>query len=218
MNNELILRIISSILLLLFFLFFIINGSLIFNILLIITFVIASYEWHLMSKNKKYYYYGFFFLIFSFITIYKLRINFKYEYWPLLIASLICIFTDIGGYLFGKVFRGPKLTIYSPNKTFSGLLGSFIISFCCIPIFLYFNFNILNEEKILNFVIFIFIISSISQFGDILISYFKRNSNIKDSGKIIPGHGGILDRIDGMLFALPSAYYLFLLDFFNVLK
>ncbi|WP_440676259.1 phosphatidate cytidylyltransferase [Candidatus Pelagibacter sp. HIMB1593] len=216
MKNELILRILSSILLLPICLYLIINGSLIFNVLLIIIFIIASYEWHLMSKNKRYYYYGFIFLIFSLITVFKLRIDFQNDYWPLLVASLICIFTDIGGYLFGKVLKGPKLTIYSPNKTYSGLLGSFIISFFCIPIFFY--FNILNEEKILNFVLFIFIISSTSQFGDILISYFKRISNIKDSGKVIPGHGGILDRIDGMLFALPVAYYLFLLDFFNVLK
>ena len=117
---------------------------------------------------------------------------------------------------FWKSSKRSKLTIYSPNKTFSGLLGSFIISLLCIPISFY--FNVLNEEKLLNFIVFIFIISSISQFGDITISYFKRISKIKDTGKVIPGHGGILDRIDGMLFALPVAYYLYLLDFFNVLK
>ena len=215
-GNELILRIMSSILLLPLTFFIIINGSLIFIFLLTLIFIISSYEWHLMSKNKKYYYYGFIFLIFSLFTVYKLRVSFQNDYWPMLIASLICIFTDIGGYLFGKVLKGPKLTIYSPNKTFSGLFGSFIISFFCIPITNY--FNILNGDKIVNFLIFIFIISGISQFGDILISYFKRISNLKDTGKVIPGHGGILDRIDGMLFALPLAYYLFLFDFFKVLK
>lgn len=215
-SNELILRIMSSILLLPLTLYIIISGSLIFIFLLIIIFTIAFYEWHLMSKNKKYYYYGFIFLIFSLLTVYKLRVNFQNDFWPFLLASLICIFTDIGGYFFGKVLKGPKLTIYSPNKTFSGLFGSFIISFFCIPITYY--FNILDGEKIINFLIFILIISGISQFGDILISYFKRISNIKDTGKVIPGHGGILDRIDGMLFALPTAYYLFLFDFFKVLK
>ena len=215
-SNELILRIISSILLLPLSLYFIINGSVIFTFFLIIIFTIASYEWHLLSKNKKHYYYGFIFLIFSLFTVYKLRVNFQNDYWPLLLASLICIFTDIGGYIFGKILKGPELTTYSPNKTFSGLFGSFIISFFCIPITFY--FNILNEEKMINFLIFIVIVSGISQFGDIVISYFKRISNLKDTGKIIPGHGGILDRIDGMLFALPLAYYLFLFDYFKVLK
>ena len=216
MSKELILRFISSVILLPLSFYIIIKGSYFFNFLLVIIFLIASYEWHFMSKNKKYYYFGFVFFIFSLFTIYKLRINFQNDYWPILLASIICIFTDIGGYLFGKTFKGPKLTKFSPNKTFSGLFGSFIISFFCIPITFY--FNILNEEKMINFLIFIFIISSISQFGDITISYFKRISNLKDTGKVIPGHGGILDRIDGMLFALPAAYYLFLFDFFKVLK
>ena len=215
-RDELILRIVSSILLLPLSLYFIINGSLIFIFLLIIIFTIASYEWHIMSKNKKYYYFGFIFLVFSLFTVYKLRVDFQNNYWPFMIVFLICILTDMGGYIFGKILKGPKLTIYSPNKTFAGLFGSFIISFFCIPISFY--FNILNEEKMINFIIFIFIVSSTSQFGDIFISYFKRISNLKDTGKIIPGHGGVLDRIDGMLFALPLSYYLFLFDFFKVLK
>ena len=216
MNNELILRILSSIILLPLTLYLILKGSYFFNFLLITIFIIASYEWRLMTKNKKYYFFGFIFLIFSLYTTHKLRFNFQNDYWPFLIALLICIFTDIGGYVFGKIFKGPKLIRFSPNKTVSGLIGSFLISLFCIPIVIY--FNIINYEKILNFLIFIIIISCISQFGDLIISFFKRSSNLKDTGKIIPGHGGLLDRIDGMLFALPSAYYLFYFNFFGLLK
>tara|TARA_B100000900_G_scaffold250578_1_gene213441 strand:+ start:669 stop:1319 length:651 start_codon:yes stop_codon:yes gene_type:complete len=215
MNKEFTLRIISSIFLLPLTFFFIIKGSFFFNLVLIIIFLTACYEWHFMAKNKKYYYLGFIFLFFSLYTIYKLRLDFQNSYLPLLIASTICIFTDIGGYFFGKIFKGPKLTRFSPNKTFSGLFGSFIISMLCIPLVIY--FNVLDENKIVNFIIFIIIISCVSQIGDLVISFFKRASNIKDTGKIIPGHGGLLDRIDGMLFALPLAYYLFLINYFNFL-
>lgn len=215
MNKEFTLRIISSIFLLPLAFFFIIKGSFFFNMMLVTIFLIASYEWHFMSKNKKYYFFGFIFLIFSIYTIYKLRLDFQNNYLPLLITITICILTDIGGYFFGKIFKGPKLTRLSPNKTFAGLFGSFIISLFCILLVIY--LNALDENKITNLIIFIIIISSISQIGDLIISFFKRASNIKDTGKIIPGHGGLLDRIDGMLFALPLAYYLFSINYFKFL-
>ena len=128
----------------------------------------------------------------------------------------ICIFTDIGGYIFGNLFKGPKLTKISPNKTYSGVIGGYLFSI--IFIVLFFNYsneiseiiNIKATAKALsfnNFILTIFI-STISQLGDISVSYFKRKSKIKDTGKIIPGHGGLLDRIDGMLFAFPFSYLL----------
>lgn len=215
-SKELVLRITSSIILLPLTFYFIIDGSTLFNLTLVIVFFIASYEWHHMSKNKKYYFYGFVFLIFSLFSTYKLRFDFQNDFWPLLITFLICIFTDIGGYFFGKFFKGPKLIKFSPNKTFSGLIGSFTFSLISIPLVYY--LNIVDHGKLINFILFIFLVSSISQLGDIIISFFKRVSNIKDSGKIIPGHGGLLDRIDGMLFAIPTAYYLLLFNFFNFLK
>ena len=121
--------------------------------------------------------------------------------------------TDIGGYIFGKVFKGPKLTKISPNKTFSGMIGGYVLSTIFITIYFNnYNFSIFDnlENQNLNNFIFIFTISTISQIGDIFISYFKRKSKIKDTGKIIPGHGGLLDRIDGMIFAFPSAYLIFI--------
>ena len=119
----------------------------------------------------------------------------------LIFLLLICISSDVGGYIFGKTFGGKKFTKISPNKTYSGILGSFILSIF-FGSFFYFKFDeflILNQ----NFVIFIFVISLISQLGDLSISYIKRRAKIKDTGSILPGHGGVLDRIDGILFAIP---------------
>ena len=109
----------------------------------------------------------------------------------------ICIATDIGGYVFGKFFRGKKLTKISPNKTYSGLIGSYFFS---IIVFIYF-YNQFNFT--IKFLILAFLISSISQLGDLFISYLKRKANMKDTSNLLPGHGGVLDRIDGIIFALP---------------
>ena len=201
----------SSIILIPIIFFLIIKGSYYFFLLLIITFFISTYEWQMLGKKKPYYIFGFIFLIFSFYTIYKLRMDQDNSFTYFLVVVLICILTDIGGYFFGKIFKGPKLTSYSPNKTISGSIGSYLLAFTLIPILIY--IKILNEKNIIFLFIFIIIISTVSQIGDIIISYFKRKSNIKDTGKLIPGHGGILDRIDGMLFALPFSY---LLDLFNL--
>ena len=134
--------------------------------------------------------------------------NFWLHYF-LCFVLLICISTDLGGYLFGKTFKGPKLTKISPQKTYSGVLGSFIVSyFCSINYFYFFN-NFFSKVSLLEISIIIVLISFVSQIGDLIISYFKRISNMKDTGQLIPGHGGILDRIDGMIFAFPLFYFLF---------
>ena len=122
---------------------------------------------------------------------------------------IICISTDVGGYIFGKIFKGPKLTKISPKKTYAGMIGGFFLSIISVNLYFIFNdFNVLNQPTYssLNTLILIVIISCISQLGDISISYFKRRSKIKNTGKLIPGHGGILDRIDGMIFAFPSTF------------
>ena len=107
-----------------------------------------------------------------------------------------------------KIFKGPKLTKFSPNKTYSGMFGAYFLSILIVLYFLNEKLIFLNknENSFFYSLVFILIVSTISQFGDILISYFKRLSNIKDTGKIIPGHGGLLDRVDGMIFAFPSSY------------
>ena len=210
MSQELKKRVLSSLLLFPVIWIIIIKGSIFFNLFLIISLIIALYEWYSMSKKKIYYYFGVFFLIFSFYTIYKVY-NFNDNYLNFLFIFLTCIATDIGGYIFGKLFKGPRLVSISPNKTYSGVIGGYIFSIMLLTIFLnqtYFSFEKLDNLYITY--IMIFIISSISQLGDIFVSYFKRLSNVKDTGKLIPGHGGLLDRADGMIFAYPI-YYLMLL-------
>ena len=173
-----------------------------------------------MSKKKNYHYFGYFFLIFSFYAVYQLRNNFGDESESLLVflfILLICISTDIGGFLFGKIFKGPKLTKISPKKTYSGMIGGYLFSIVTIFfLFEYSEFLFDTNTKWLPKVYFqIILISTISQIGDIIISYFKRLSKIKDTGKIIPGHGGLLDRIDGMIFAFPFTYLIFKINIFQ---
>ena len=112
---------------------------------------------------------------------------------------LICISSDIGGILFGKTFKGPKLTSISPNKTFSGSLGSFTLS---IVMSIFLLDYIFNTELISNILLGFFVSLSV-QLGDLFFSYLKRKSNLKNTGNILPGHGGILDRIDGILLGIP---------------
>ena len=118
----------------------------------------------------------------------------------------ICFFTDIGGYIIGKIVGGIRLSKISPNKTISGAIGSFIFS--TIPLIIFFKFNLLNLEINTNNIIFCLTLSLISQIGDLFVSYLKRKANIKDTGNILPGHGGILDRVDGIIFAVPFSYFL----------
>jgi phosphatidate cytidylyltransferase len=118
----------------------------------------------------------------------------------------ICFFTDIGGYVFGKIIGGKKLSIISPNKTIAGTVGSFILSI--IPLIIVINYNYIDLEYNLINIIFCLLISLISQLGDLFISLIKRKAKIKDTGNLLPGHGGILDRLDGIIFAVPFSYFL----------
>tara|TARA_Y100001970_G_scaffold105093_1_gene131646 strand:- start:204 stop:857 length:654 start_codon:yes stop_codon:yes gene_type:complete len=209
MKNEFYKRILSSIVLIPITLFFVIKGTHFFNFFLLICLFAAIYEWHLLTKDKFYKITGYLFILISFYFVYLLRNDFDGKYTIFLLILLICVSTDLGGYIFGKIFKGPKLTKVSPNKTYAGMIGGYLLSIIFTSVYLnYFEFFIIKKAEIFNFYDFIFviIISSISQFGDITISYFKRKSKIKNTGKIIPGHGGILDRIDGMIFAFPSSY------------
>ena len=217
MNQELFKRILSSIILIPIALFFIIKGTYFFNFFILICLFISIYEWHNMSKKREYNIPGIIFLILSFYSAYYFRNEFYGDYLYFVMIIFICIFTDIGGYIFGNFFKGPKLTKLSPKKTYSGVIGGYLFSIIFMTLF--FNYadiiseitNIKTTAKKLslnNFILTIFI-STVSQLGDIFVSYFKRKSKIKDTGKIIPGHGGLLDRIDGMVFAFPATYLIF---------
>ena len=122
----------------------------------------------------------------------------------LLYSVLIAILSDIGGLIFGKTFKGKKLTKISPNKTISGSIGSFILSIFLIPIF----YNNLIIYDFLTLLILTIAISLTSQLGDLFISYLKRKANVKDTSDLLPGHGGLLDRVDGIIFAAPLGVFL----------
>ena len=209
-KEEIIKRILSSIILLPTVLFFIIKGSFVFNFFIFICFLITTYEWLKLSKNNLLKLFGTIFIAISFYTIFNIRNEFDRDYFHLLLVVIICVSTDIGGYVFGNIFKGPKLTKISPKKTYSGVIGSFLLSLIFTNLFLDFLSNVETFEFTKEMFLFILLVSLVSQIGDIIISYFKRKSKIKDTGTIIPGHGGILDRIDGMIFALPFAYVFFL--------
>ena len=216
MKNETLKRILSSLILIPIVFFFIIKGSFFFIFFLGVFFLFASYEWIKMSKNQ-FKFIGILYLLFcsySALVLHDRGVDF------LFFVILICISTDIGGYVFGKLFKGPKLIKISPNKTYAGMVGSFILSIIAGLLFSHIitntNFpNLISQYFFgtahylsLNdfwLLIFIFLISAVSQIGDLIISYFKRLAKIKNTGNIIPGHGGLLDRVDGIIFAIPIA-------------
>ena len=205
-------RLLSSFILIPIAIFFIIQGSIFFIFFLSILFLVTSYEWFQMSKrNNLLKLLGIIFLLFSFYTAFEIREykNFKY----FLFIVVVCIFTDIGGYIFGKIFNGPKLTKISPNKTYAGVFGSFLLSLIAGLIYINYFFakkEATDADHLLIFLIILFI-SFISQIGDLVISYFKRKAKLKDTGKILPGHGGLLDRIDGLIFVFPTIYLVILI-------
>ena len=196
-NKELQKRILSSIILLPLALYFIFAGSFYLIFFTIICFFVSIYEWNKMVKKIELKFIGTIFLIFSFYTFYQISLA---HLW--IFVLLVCVSTDIGGYVFGKLFKGPRLTKISPNKTYSGMIGGYLLSL----IFLSFFMNWINYIVNMEWFMVTILISTVSQIGDIIISYFKRLSKVKDTGKIIPGHGGLLDRIDGMIFAFPIFY------------
>ena len=212
MKSELIKRSISSLFLLgLIFMTALINDYIFLSILFIIV-IFSWIEWIKIVekiKFKKVYriihiLLFLIYLLMAFIVCFNVFIIDKYFFLTIL---MICIFSDVGGYVFGKTFGGKKLTKISPNKTISGSIGSFVLSYIgFLVIYLYFSDLLFVRLQIEALVFIPFFISLICQLGDLLISYFKRKAKIKNTGNIIPGHGGLLDRIDGTIFALPIGF------------
>ena len=205
--SEAVKRVITSILLILFLIISVNNIYVLFFSLIMCCYQIF-YEFFSMikkifiSKNKiNLYIFSLILLInITFINleifnIFLFDITEKKETFYLIVA--ICISTDVGGYAFGKIFKGRKLSRISPNKTYSGLFGSYLLS-VIISLYLFKNIYEISE-----LVLFSLIISSISQAGDLFISFLKRKAKLKDTGSIFPGHGGMLDRFDGLIFAIP---------------
>ena len=205
-------RLLSSFIIIPIAIFFIIQGSVFFTFFLSILFLATSYEWlKMIKKNNLLKILGIIFLFFSFCVAFIIREAYSFKFF--LFIVIICISTDIGGYIFGKIFKGPKLTKISPKKTYAGVIGSFFLSLIGGLIFInHFAKDqiFLNTKGLLVLWIILFI-SLVSQLGDLIISYFKRKAKLKDTGKIIPGHGGLLDRIDGLIFVFPALFVLALI-------
>ena len=205
-------RLITSVILI-FLLALSFNYLIILIISLVLVSVISWIEFNgLISKifkrkNKKHNFYKLFTSILSliYLIIFSFLIFFSVSQDNLKLIILflfsICICSDIGGLLFGKYFKGKKLTKISPNKTISGSIGSFALSLISVPIFnSYLKYQSIN---LYDLILIALIVSFLCQIGDLFISFLKRRAKIKDTGNILPGHGGLLDRIDGMLIAIP---------------
>jgi phosphatidate cytidylyltransferase len=206
MNLELIKRILTSLILLPILIFSLHYSGIYLLILLVLIFLLSFYEVFKTTKNLLFNLISNIIIIFSLFSFHFLRGETNYSliliYWILAATFL----SDIGGFTFGKIIKGKKLTKISPNKTYSGAVGSIIFSFISLPLLNFFQFFFLNENLVnfylLKYFILTFCISIICQLGDIYISYWKRKFNIKNTSRILPGHGGVLDRIDGLIFVL----------------
>ena len=208
--SEISKRVVTSFFLFLIIFFSFLNLKILSIFLFILSFIILfelNNIFKIIYKKKKFsQLFGNFLSVlytsyFSLTIILFLSDKFLIDKFIIIFLLIICISTDIGGYIFGKLIGGKKLTTISPNKTYSGACGSFISAL----ILGYLYSQILNNLLLTNINIFIFIIfiSFMSQIGDLFFSFLKRKAKIKDTGSILPGHGGILDRIDGMLLAIP---------------
>ena len=227
--NNLQKRIFTSIILVTILLSCLFISSITWLILLLIVSAISLYEFFFLIK--KIYKDIFVKLIFWIISGYYLALFFnsalniresKGEFFVLYIL-LIIIFSDVGGYTVGKIVGGVKLTKISPNKTVSGSFGSFLFSLFPLGLLIliinfseidlaedtgeFFYWGLMIQKDIINGIVLCLTLSFVSQTGDLIISYFKRLAKVKDTGKFLPGHGGILDRIDGIIFAIPFYYF-----------
>ena len=214
--NNLSKRIITSIILI-----FILSISLFYNkyiwlITLIFVSLVLFIEFNnlvnkIWKKEKKTIFkLNIFSSLFLLILIYVSYESYNNPPTGLVFIILICIFSDTGGYLIGNLIGGQKLTKISPNKTISGSIGSFLFSL--IPIVIFWGlYNFTNDlsfkaESSLKLIPKCLFLCLICQLGDLFISYFKRMAKVNDTGSILPGHGGLLDRIDGVIFVIPAAY------------
>ena len=210
-------RILTSLIILPLSIFFVVKGGYFLKFFLLAIFLVANYELFSVFNKKITILFLDIILILSLFIISYLADNGTLPLYLLLWVIILCICSDVGGYVFGKIFKWKKLTAISPKKTLSGVLGSLVLSFFSVfivdaisPEYLILHLNFLQAKFFFLAIIF----SLVAQAGDLTISYFKRLEKIKDTGKILPGHGGIFDRIDGLMFVV---IFTFILYKFNVI-
>ena len=198
-------RILNSLIILPLSIFFVVKGGYFLKFFLLAVFLAANYELFLVFSKKITILFLDLILILSLFIISYLADNEILSLYLLMWVIILCICSDVGGYVFGKIFKWKKLTAISPKKTLSGVLGSFLLSLFSVfiadaisPEYLILHLNFMQAKFFFLAIIF----SLVAQAGDLTISYFKRIEKIKDTGKILPGHGGIFDRIDGLMFVV----------------
>jgi len=215
--KELKYRTITSAILLPIVIYIVLINSIFFPILLLIVLLFSIYEWFAINKKKVsiIFVLGFLFILLSISLAYYLRGDSRENLLIFLWIVFVCIFSDVGGYVFGNFFGRKKITKISPNKTYAGMYGSFLFSIFPIIILYFFSYKLFGVNLDLNwkYILLSLLFSFTCQAGDIIVSYFKRQNKLKNTGKILPGHGGILDRIDGLIFVFILAGFLQFLKF-----
>ena len=213
MNTNILKRIITSFFLVLLLFSGLYYSDLSWKILVIFFSIICFYEFNNLFNKiyKKNIYkiiiklFVIFYLYFFYFLLIKIKIEFGEEF--ILILLISCIFSDVGGYIIGKLFGGPKLTKISPNKTISGAFGSILFTVVGTTLFILYLQKINNQliffKSSLLLYIWLILMSIYCQGGDLFVSYLKRKAKLKNTGNLLPGHGGLLDRLDGILFAVP---------------
>lgn len=212
MKNELFNRILTSLILLPILFYATVFSGIYLIILLSIIYILSFYEIIKNTRNLLFIFFSNILLILSFYSFYFLRGKDEFSLIILLWVLASTFLSDVGGFVFGKIFKGKKLTKISPNKTYTGATGSIILSLLSLPAInslqiFYFDKILINLFE-LNFILYTILISIVCQLGDLLVSFLKRKIKIKDISNILPGHGGILDRIDGLIFVLIFSYLL----------
>ena len=215
--NNLQKRILTSFIILPFSLFFILKGGYFLLFFLLTIFFIANYELFSVFKKITNILFLDLILIFALFSIFYLA---EKSLWLLLWVIILVICSDVGGYVFGKIFKWKKLTNISPKKTVSGVLGSFLFALLSVFIIQFIieilypsSYSLKNNFLKPEFFFLAIVFSLVAQAGDLTISYFKRLEKIKDVGKILPGHGGIFDRIDGLIFVVIVTLVFYKLQF-----
>ena len=188
--------------------FFLVYGLIVLGIFSVIEFLQLSKR--IFKNNFTFTFFNIFFISYVFLfcsifTLFSYNLELKFM---LYIFLLGCIASDIGGFIFGKLIKGPKLTSISPNKTYAGCLGSIFFALIIVSVLFYFLLGSFNYN-----ILFIGLVTSIScQIGDLIFSFLKRKAKVKDTGNLLPGHGGVLDRLDGIFLGVPVSF-LFLILF-----
>ena len=207
-DNNLKKRLFTSVVLMFVFLlffssnFFLVYGLIVLGIFSVIEFLQLSKR--IIKNNYFIVFFNIFFISYVFLfcsifTLFSYNIGLKFVLYILLLG---CIASDIGGFIIGKLIKGPKLTSVSPNKTYAGCLGSIFFSIIIVSTLFYYFLGFFNY----NILLIGLVVSIFCQIGDLIFSYLKRKAKVKDTGNILPGHGGVLDRLDGIFLGVPVSF------------